>query len=114
MTGAGANAPANSAEDVARALAIEEGDVLLPGKADHDAEAIFSGDVEKPAGRYGIDADGIDSALGHRGEVALDLFGGVIFGAIGLGTEGAVGYASDVEFFGASEEEFSTDNQPRQ
>lgn len=109
---AGANAFAHPLKDVARTLAIKKGDMLFPGEPDQNAQTIFGGNVEQPARRDRIDADGVKAARGHLREISTNLFGRVIFTAVGLGAEGAVGDASDVEFFIAREKEFSANDEP--
>src|SRR5437762_743785 len=72
----GTNAP----DDIGRAAAIiQEGDVLLPGQADHDVEGVFLSDIEEPAGRRGVGANGVKAAGGNLGKIAADAGGSVVF-----------------------------------
>ena len=100
MPGAAANASPDALRDgrTARAV-VEEGDVLLPGQADHHAESVALGQVEQPPGGYGVRADGVEAVGGDRGEVTLRPLAPAVLVAAGIGPEGAVRDSADPELF---------------
>ncbi len=62
-------------ENLPAALArAEEVHVLPPPERDHDADAVFVGEIEEPLRRRVVDADAVDADLTHHREVATRLF----------------------------------------
>ena len=109
---AGADRLADALLDVVLALsAVEEGDVLFPGHADDQSDAVVERDVEEPAGRGGIEPDGVEPGLGHGGEIAGDFFGCAVFPAGLVGVERAVRDALDVELGVIDKEELAADDR---
>jgi hypothetical protein len=91
---------------------VEEEDALVPRDGDHDAEAEFLGEIEEPAGRRVVDAQDIDAEVAHEAEVDGDFFRrGKIGAAFGVGAEGAVGDALEIELVFALEEKLGPDLQ---
>ena len=95
MSGERPDRGADSLLDAVRRAGVEEGDVLLPGDADHHVHAVELREVEQPPLRGRVHAHGVDSAGGHLGEVALD--GAVVEAAGRVGAEWPVGHTSDVQ-----------------
>jgi hypothetical protein len=63
--------------------------------------------VERPARRHGLRADGVEAGGRHLRDVALDDVGAMVPAAIGVGAEGPVRDAADVEDLIAAVEEFA-------
>ena len=88
---------------------VEEGDMLLPGQADHDPQAVLLSDIEEPARRYGVGAHRVDIVGCNLGEIAIYNFRTMIFTIIFVRFEGAIGYSSYIKLLGPSKKEFPLD-----
>lgn len=87
---------------------IEKGDMLLPGQADHDAQTVFLGLIQKPSRRGGVGANRIHPTSCDCGEVPFDDFRGRITVSVESGTERTVCDAANPEFLFPDVEEFSS------
>ena len=111
MAGQEADGVAHALADLARAaFVIEEGDVLLPGQADHDAQAILPRNVEQPARRRCIGANGVQPVGGDQGKVALHARAIVKFVAVFVRFKRSVGNALHPEFLSGIEKKLTKSN----
>ncbi len=86
---------------------VEEEDPLVPRNRDHDAEAIFLGEIEEPARRRVVDPEHVDAEFAHQAEIDRDfLRRGQIDPAFGRGPERAVGHALEIKLVLSLKEKF--------
>ena len=69
---------------------VQEGHVLLPGKADHDPQPVSLGRIEKPAWRHRVGAERVEAVRGDGYEIALDLVAGAVLVPVCVRPEGPV------------------------
>src|SRR5712692_10196011 len=70
VAGASVYARANTTLDITgQFTVVEEGNVLLPGQTDHDAQPVLVGQIENPAGRNSVGPHGVRAAGCDVGEV---------------------------------------------
>ncbi len=69
---------------------VQEGHVLLPGKADHDPQPVSLGRIEKPARRHRVGAERVEAVGGDGYEIALDLVAGAVLVPVCVRPEGPV------------------------
>ena len=99
--------------DVAGALpVIEKRRRALDWNSDQHAQPVLLREVQQPARRNGVGADGVASVRGHRGEIPADDRLGRELDAARVWSERPVGDAAHVEFLRADPEEFSFDPRP--
>ena len=91
---------------------VEEGDVLRPREADHDAKTVLGRLVEQFAARRGIRADGIDAERCHQTEVFGDPRGTGELVAVGVRRKRAVRHALDEKTVLAKSQEFAVRRDP--
>jgi len=90
---------ADSPPDVFRkSLIIKEGDMLLPGQADHYPEIIFLSQIQKPRRRHAVNADCVYAIERHVQKIPIDSarIGKLVSGSVG--SKRAVSNAANVEF----------------
>ena len=109
MTRAALNLRANQRLDVRGAAAVDEiSHVLLGREPDHDVQAVPRRNVEQRPGRHRVgNAHGVDAVRRHLGKVPLDLRDVVVFVALRIRLERAVGHAADGKLLVAEEEELA-------
>ncbi len=98
MRGDAAGGGGNGLTHVARERGVvEEGDVLRPRNADHDAQAVARRQVEQRIGRHGVGAHRVEASGRHHREVAVDArkWGELL--ALAVGRKGAVGHPAHEE-----------------
>jgi hypothetical protein len=91
---------------------LEERDVLLPGKSDHDPKTVLGREIEEPQRRGRVRANRIDAVVAHAREIVRDDGRQRIVGAVGPGRKGAVRDTAHVELLASGVQELPTDLGP--
>ena len=86
--------------------------MLFPRQRNQHAQPGGAASIEKPKRRGVINSHHVQADLAYLGEITLDLFRPAKIMTFGVGREGTVSDAFDVEFFFAEPEEFSVAADP--
>jgi hypothetical protein len=98
MAGAGGHGRPHALDDRGRsATLVEEGDMVLPGQTYEDPDPVLRCQVEQPARRHGVRANGVEAGGSHGDEVGGDLFLCAVLMAPLVGCKGAIGHAAQPE-----------------
>ena len=84
---------------------VQELDMLHPGDAQEDADAVLQTEIQEPGGGIGVDANEVRSTLTDRGKVSGGLLPGPEFIPLGIGREGTVGHSLEEKLLLSLEEE---------
>src|SRR5262249_34433904 len=105
---------AHAALDVTRQLpTVGEGDVLLPGKADHEAQTVLRGKVKKPPRRHRVETHRVSTCRRDAREVLSDAVGVRVDFTFRIWAEGPVGHTTDIQFLVPDKEELTVGLAPR-
>ena len=88
---------------------VEEFDMLHPGDAQENPDAVLEAEIKKPARGIGVDANEVRPALTDGCEILGGLFPGAKLEPLRVGSKGTVGHALDEELFLPLEEELRPD-----
>src|SRR5690242_1354474 len=80
--------------------------MLFPWQTYHHPQTVALCRIEEPARRYGIGADGVQTAVCYLGKVLLDGLGILILIAICIGTKRPISDTPNPEFFVPNEKKF--------
>jgi hypothetical protein len=91
---------------------VEEGDVLLPGDANHHPQAVPVRRMQQPPRWHGVRADGVETLTGDARQVAVHGVVVVELAGVGVGPEGAVGDSTDPERLSRDRDPLAADLRP--
>ncbi len=77
-------------------LILEEGNMLFPRQTDHDVQAMVQGNIQQPAGRYGVGPDRIDALRRHLGKVLFNDVRRMVFAAVFIWAKWSVSHPTNI------------------
>ena len=93
---------------------VQEGHVLLPGKADHDPQPVSLGRIEKPARRHRVGAERVEAVGRNGGEVPLDLVAATVLVSERIRAKRSVGGPAHQQLLVPDEKILAADLGPAQ